>query len=312
MRRWISEAIFEAISEAMASLRNERRLAAIIAVVVMVAGCEKAVFTDADAPGTVAGDVVLRFRHNGGDVTRAGSGMAMYCSKLNVQLFDADGQKVFSSVRTQTSDEEDFGTVSVKVAAGAYTVVAVGHSCVKSATIKSPQVVQFTATDGEKLTDTFCHCSQITVGEDSKDFTLDMYRVCAMVQFCLEDESVSNDFAYFKMEYTGGSANFNPTTSEGITKSSQSENRIRNSLNIHQCYTFPYLAESCLLKMTVSATDAEGNVIRQRVFTDVPVTRNRITTYRGEFFGDGDGEFTQSEFSFVIHADWDGEDKYTF
>lgn len=279
-----------------------------VLLAVVMSGCEKAITEDVTADG---GDVVLRFQHNSGDITRAGS-MAAYCSKLNVQLFDEDGQKVFSSVRTQTNDDDDFGTMSLKLSAGTYTVVAVAHSSARSATIKSPEVVQFTAQDGEKLTDTFCHCSQITVGEKGEVFTLDMFRVCAMVQFVLEDETVPTDFAYFKMEYTGGSANFNPTTSEGITKSSQLENRPRNSLNIHQCYTFPYLSESCLLKMTCTATDSDGNIIRQRVFTDVPVTRNRITTYRGPFFGDGDGEFTQSDFSFVIHADWDGEDKYEF
>jgi hypothetical protein len=53
-------------------------------------------------------------------------------------------------------------------------------------------------------------------------------------------------------------------------------------------------------------------VIRQRTFDAVPVTRNRITTYTGHFFEDGDGQFTQSDFGFVVHADWDGEDVHTF
>jgi hypothetical protein len=114
------------------------------------------------------------------------------------------------------------------------------------------------------------------------------------------------------MEYTGGSANFNPTTLQGITKSSQSERRVRNALNIHQAYTFPYMAPSCLLKITVSGLDADDTVIRRRVFNDVPVTRNRITTYTGKFFEDGDGIFTQTDFGFVVHTDWDGEDVHTF
>ena len=81
---------------------------------------------------------------------------------------------------------------------------------------------------------------------------------------------------------------------------------------IHQAYTFPYMAKSCTLKMTVSALDSQGTVIRKRTFEDVPVTRNRITTYTGKFFEDGDGQFTQSDFGFVVHADWDGEDFYEF
>ena len=300
MRQWISKEI--------ESLRNRRRVWVMVLLAIVMSGCEKAITEDVTADD---GDVVLRFQHNSGDVTRAG-GMAAYCSKLNVQLFDADGQKVFATVKTQTSQDDDFGSLSLKLQPGTYWVVAVGHSSKNSATIKSLESVQFTASDGEKLTDTFCHCSQIDVSGETADYTLPMYRVGAMIQFCLTDENVPETFAYFLMEYTGGSANFNPQTLEGNTKSTQSERRMRNSLMTHQAFTFPYMAATGSIKMTVSATDTEGTVIRKRVFENVPVTRNRITTYTGHFFEDGDGSFTQSDFGFVVHADWDGEEFYEF
>lgn len=290
-------------------MKSLRSLFGYLIAVLTLISCEKPIVPDA-SPSGHTGNVTLRFHPTSEDTTR--SSLAQYFSKLNVQLFDADWNKVFDKVKTQTSADEDFGILSFQLAAGTYTVVAVGHSSTISATIKSPEVVQFTASNGEKLTDTFCACQQIVVSGSHADYTLDMYRVCAMIQFCLEDESVPNNFAYFKMEYTGGSANFNPTTSEGITKSNQSETRIRNDMMIHQAYTFPYMSASCLLKITCTATDSDGTIIRQRTFTDVPVTRNRITTYHGPFFGEGDGQFIQSDFSFVIHADWEGEDKYTF
>lgn len=270
--------------------------------------CEKAVI---ESEGESEGNVVLTFTPTFGDMTRAVN-PANYFTKLNVQLFDEDSEKVFEKVKTQLSTDDDFCQMSMKLKEGTYTVVAVGHSSTISATIKSPTVCQFTASDGEKLTDTFCHCSQIVVSGSTANFTLPMYRSVAMIQFCLTDEQVPQNFAYFLMEYTGGSANFNPTTLEGITKSSQSEKRIRNTLMTHQAYTFPYMAKSCQLKITVSGLDEEGTVIRKRVFENVPVTRNRITSYTGHFFEDGDGEFTMSDFGFVVHADWDGEQKFTF
>jgi hypothetical protein len=273
---------------------------------VLFTSCEKQIISDDEEM------VTLKFTPTFRDVTTRGVDAANYFSKLNIQMFDADGNKVWDKVKTQTKDEEGFGTLSIKIKPGTYWIVAVGHSSTVSATIKSPEVVQFTASDGEKLTDTFCHCSQIVVGSVAADYTLPMYRVGAMIQFVLTDTTVPDNFAYFLMEYTGGSANFNPTTLEGITKSSQSERRIRNSMNTHQAYTFPYMATSCTLKMTVSGVDADGTVIRKRVFENVPVTRNRITTYTGKFFEDGDGEFTQSDFGFVVHADWDGEEHHTF
>ena len=257
------------------------------------------------------GNVTLHFETTSKDMTRGTTAISQF-TKLNVQLFDADGEKVFSTVKTQTKDDEDFGTLSVTLNPGTYTVVAVGHSSSKSATIKSPEVVQFTAANGEKLTDTFCHCSTITVGEDNDTFSLTMYRAVAMIQFCLQDEQPPVKFVHFKMDYSGGSANFNPTTLEGITKSNQSENRTTNGSHIYQAFTFPYLEESGYIKMTCTAIDVDGNVIRQRTFEDIPVTRNRITTFTGNFFVEGDGQFTQSDFGFVVHADWDGEDKYEF
>jgi hypothetical protein len=252
--------------------------------------------------------VVLEFTTVGSDyTTRAVSGIAAYASKLNVQLFDEDGQKVFSSVKTQTKDDDGFGTMAVELADGVYTVVAVAHSSARSATIKSPSVVQFTAQDGEKLTDTFCHVSTVEVSGESHSFTLPMHRAVAMVQLHLTDDVLPEDVWYIKADYSGGSANVNPTTLEGITKSKQSERRIKNDLRLHQFFTFPYMSETGTLKMTISATTSDGTVLRQRTFDEVSVTRNRITTYEGKLFGDGEWTATMTDFSFVVNADWDGE-----
>lgn len=281
----------------------------LLLAVLAIAACEKPM-PDATDETDGGHDVVISFEPVSGDLTRT-AGTARF-TKLNVQLFDADGETVFDKVKTQTADDEDFLQMSLKLPDGRYTIVAVGHSSTKSATIKSPEAVQFTASDGEKLTDTFCHCSTIDVGGGTAQYSLPMYRAGAMVQFCLTDTEVPASFAYFLMEYTGGSANFNPSTLEGITKSTQSERRLRNSLNIHQAYTFPYLSATGTLRMTVSGLDQDGTVIRKRVFDAVPVTRNRITTYTGKFFEDGDGVFTQSGFGFTVNADWDGEDHFEF
>ena len=284
-----------------------------LAAVAILSACEKEIDSSGTGGGSGSGNVTLNFSPTIEDLSRsATSDIGNYFTKLNVQVFDQAGNKVFDKVKTQTSSDEGFGQMKLQLAAGSYTVVAVGHSSTISATIKSPTVCQFTASNGEKLTDTFCHCSKIEVGEDGDSFTLSMYRAVAMIQLCFSDETTPDNFAHVKMEYTGGSANFNPSTLEGITKSSQSETRATNGLNIYQAYTFPYMAVSGVLKLTVTALDTDGNVIRKREFENVPVTRNRISTYNGRFFEDGDGEFTMSDFGFVVHADWDGEDIYEF
>lgn len=286
-----------------------KKVIILLLAAVVLAGCEKDIVRDEVAD--LDGNVTLRFAMTNRDA-KTRSGMGDFFQKLNVMVFSEDGERMLEKVLTQTRDDDDFGVLHLSLADGRYWVVAVGHSSKRSATIKSLESVQFTASEGEKLTDTFCHCSQIDVSGETADYTLPMYRVGAMIQFCLTDENVPEAFAYFLMEYTGGSANFNPQTLEGNTKSTQSERRVRNSLMTHQAFTFPYMAATGNIKMTVSATDIEGTVIRKRVFENVPVTRNRITTYTGHFFEDGDGVFSQSDFGFVVHADWDGEEFYEF
>ena len=246
-----------------------------------------------------------------GTPTKAEISIGNYFSKLNIMLFDEDGNRAFDKVKTQTADENGYGTLSLALQEGTYTVVAIGHSSRVSATIKSPTVAQFTASNGEKLTDTFCYCGQIIVGKEKTTHTLVMGRVAAMFRLWLTDDTPSIVKA-FRFDYTGGSANFNPSTGQGITKSSQSETRPTSGSGVYQVFTFPYLAASGVLKVTVTALDSNGSSVRQRNFTDVPVTVNMITTYTGPFFEEGDGETTQSDFGFSVNGDWDGEQTFTF
>ena len=277
----------------------------IMLAVLLLTACEKAVLPDKQGNVTMTFSVTQSDRPTRGTVT-----IGDYFTKLNVMLFDADGAKVFDKVRTQLATDDDFGTLSAALQAGTYTVVAVGHSSAVSATIKSPQMVQFTAKDGQKLTDTFCYCGTVTVGDTPEQYDLVMNRVGAMVQFRLTDVTIPDTFSKMVITYTGGSANFNPSTFDGITKSNQSETRTRSS--VYQVYTFPYMATSCTLKMTLTADAADGTTLRTRTFDGVPVTRNRITTYTGQFFDGTEGTFTQTAFGFSVNGDWEGENHFTF
>lgn len=279
----------------------------LLAVCLMLTACEKPLI-DEDGDD---GNVTLSFIPTTADTTRGTVVIGDYFTKLNVMLFNEEGEKVFDKVKTQTIEDDDFGTLNMYLTVGTYTVVAVGHSSVRSATIKSPDMVQFTASDGEKLTDTFCYCGQVEIIEDGGHFELRMNRVTAMVRFRFNDDNVPTAFTLLKIDYTGGSANFNPTTMEGCTKSTQSELR-QAPMPEYYCFTFPYLSNEGLLKMTLSATNDDGVIISQRALTDVPVTRNRITTCTGPLFGDGEYTIVQTGFGITVNGDWDGENYYEF
>lgn len=289
-----------------------KKTLAILAAGLVMAACEKPILNSEDINEEPTGNVVFTFNASGAQTRAATPSIGDYFTKLNVMLFNEDGTKYFDKVRTQYSTDENFGQMSLTLPAGEYTVVAVGHSSVKSATIKSPEMVQFTASDGEKLTDTFCYEGTVTVGEQPEQHALTMTRVGAMVRFQFTDEEIPAALTHVKFDYTGGSANFNPTTSEGTTKSTQSEKRPVSADDQYQVFTFPYMAATGTLKMTVSALASDGTVIKKRTLESVTVTRNRITTFTGPLFSDGEGTITQSGFGFTVNGEWSGEDNYDF
>ena len=284
-------------------MKKKNQKSTLLLAVLLLTACEKVVLDD-------DGGTHLRFIPTTAD-TRGTVSVGDYFSCLAVQLFDQDGNKVFSQSKTQTRDDDDFGTLNVGMKAGTYTVVAVGHSSPVTPTIKSTELVQFTAKDGVKNSDTFCHYGQVTINEDGGYHELKMNRVTAMITFEFTDAAMPEGFAGLKVEYTGGSANFNPSTGEGCTKSSQTETRQNRATQYH-VFTFPYLSTEGVLKVTLSALDANQNVLTTKVLTDVPITRNRITKCTGQLFGEGDFDIKQTTFGISINDDWDGEIEYHF
>lgn len=282
-----------------------------LAVGLVMTACEKQIMPDGETGGD-DGNVRLTFIPTTADMSTRGTvAIGDYFSRLAVQLFDEDGNKVFSQSKTQTKDDDDFGTLSVGLTSGTYTVVAVGHSSPVTPTIKSTELVQFTAKDGVKNSDTFCHYGQVTVAENGGSHELRMNRLVAMVTFMFTDDAMPDGYAGLRVEYSGGSANFNPSTGEGCTKSNQTETR-GNRVTQCQVFTFPYLATECKLKMTLVALDGDGNNINTKVLSDVPVTRNRITRCTGQLFGDGNFDVIQTNFGLTVNGDWEGEDQYSF
>ena len=284
---------------------KRRRMFNLLWIFIAILSCQNPQFEDED------GETRLRFVPSTSDLTRGTVSIGDYFSRLAVQLFDQDGNKVFSQSKTQTRNDDDFGTLNVGLTAGTYTVVAVGHSSPVTPTIKSTELVQFTAKDGVKNSDTFCHYGQVTVNEDGGYHELKMNRLTAMVMLSFTDETMPDNFAGLKVEYMGGSANFNPSTSEGCTKSSQSETRLNRATQYH-VFTFPYLSTEGVLKVTLSALDANQDVLTTKVLTDVPITRNRITKCTGQLFGEGEFDINQTTFGISVNDDWDGEIEYHF
>ena len=202
---------------------NCARLAVVAAAVTTAfSACEKMTVAPTDDDGQDA-NVTLHFgiyQQQDFAGTRSAETLTDQCSKLSVAIFRSDGSKAKSVL--QNTDQDDFGTVAVSLAEGTYTVVAVAHNGLGTATVTSPEKVTFTS---NKVTDTFVYCGSLTIGGSTTEQTMQMERRVAMVRLTLTDEQLPADVDRLKFYYTGGSSTLNPSTGYGCVQSKQTEYR---------------------------------------------------------------------------------------
>ncbi|MCR5132229.1 MAG: FimB/Mfa2 family fimbrial subunit [Prevotella sp.] len=239
--------------------------------------------------------------------TRAGSNVGEACTRINLAVF-SDGSKV--KTINQLSTEENFGTMTVSLQPGTYTIVIIAHSGEGNATITSPEEIKFA---NNKVTDTFSYVETINV-EDSQNREVVLQRVVAKFQLCTTD-NVPEGVSELTFKYTGGSSTLNGQTGYGCVNSRQTETRVvtsemKGKPGVFDIYSFPH-AETDELKITITATDAEGNQLLEKVFENVPIKKNQITRYTGEFFGDSQPA-ESGNFKLSVENEWSGTEEYEF
>ena len=296
----------------------------LFALALLVAACEKPIL---DEENSVVGgsatdaNVILHMTQfeqtafdNSGNraATRAATDITDLCTRLNIAIFNSDGTKVKTVAQKDT--DSDFGTVALTLAAGTYRLVVIAHNCDGSATITSEEKVTF---PNNKVTDTFYYDGDLVVTSDVQSYDLTLTRAVAMFRLVLTDEEIPSNVAKLKFYYVGGSSTFSPKDGYGCVNSKQTEIRTvpvgspdGTSFDI---YTLPHTEEDVLTKLTVTAPDANDNTVKERVFENVPVTRNQITRYTGSFFGSGgSGQQSDGIFRMTADPDWDSVNGYTF
>ena len=280
----------------------------LFALTLLLAACEKPVI-DEDLVATKDANVILHFKQFEQEAfTRAATDITDLCSRLNIALFDAEGTKV--KTVAQKEGDSSYGTVALTLTAGTYRLVVIAHNCDGSATITSTEKVTF---PNNKVTDTFYYYGDLVVTDAKQSYDLTLTRAVAMFRLVLTDESVPSNVAKLKFYYLGGSSTFSPKDGAGCVNSKQTEIRSVNSDGMYEIYTLPHTEDDVLTKLAVTALDANDNVIKERTFENVPITRNQVTRYTGSFFGSGGGGSTSDgTLRLTADPDWDSVNGYTF
>ena len=287
-----------------------------IILTLLMAACEKPILDDEDITEKKEANVILRMsQFEQTAFTRAATDITELCTRLNIAIFSADGTKV--KTVAQKESDSDFGTVALSLAAGTYRLVVIAHNCDGSATITSEEKVTF---PNNKVTDPFYYDGDLVVTDAKQSYDLTLTRAVAMFRLVLTDEEIPSNVAKLKFYYVGGSSTFSPKDGYGCVNSKQTEVRTVPadfvSGTAFDIYTLPHTEEDVLTKLTVTALDANDNTIRERLFENVPITRNQITRYTGSFFGSGGsgggGSTSDGIFRLTADPDWDSVNGYTF
>jgi hypothetical protein len=295
-----------------------------IALALLLAACEKYVLEDEDVVSTNEPNVILHFKQFDQEAfsvegnspaamtTRAATDVTEFCSRLNIAIFDADGTKV--KTVAQKEGDSGYGTVALTLATGTYQLVVIAHNCDGSATITSTEKVTF---PNNKVTDTFYYYGDLVVTDAKQSYDLTLTRAVAMFRLVLTDESMPSSVAKLKFYYLGGSSTFSPKDGYGCVNSKQTEIRTVPadfvSGTAFEIFTLPHTEDDVLTKLTVTALDANDNTVKERIFENIPVTRNQVTRYTGSFFGSGGGGSTSDgTFRITADPDWDSVNGFTF
>lgn len=228
------------------------------------------------------------------------------CKRISLAIFKSDGTTKVKTI-TQESTDKNFGSMSVELANGNYIIIAIAHNGEGNATITAPSKITF---KDNKVTDTFYYYGNIDVNNTSV-FDISMKRAVAMFRLIVKDTTPQN-IKSMKFYYTGGSSTFDATTGYGCVNSKQTELRTVNSTaytgeSAYDIYTFPH-NDGKVLKIEISALEAANSTTPSytRTFSDVAVTRNKITRYSGMFFDDGAS--SGRSFDLSTNDTWETED----
>lgn len=232
-------------------------------------------------------------------------------TRLDVALFP-DGKTNNADVYRfhQTSSEENFGKLSIRVPYGKYKLVAIASKANEEVTVTSQELAAF---PGETVTDMAYVCQDVTADKEKGNATCLLKRSLSKFSLQSSDKSFT-DLASIKIKVTGKcNYAFNPLTGFGIDdgeKTMQKEWTFTNPKS--QTLGMPiYLflpTDEATVCIDVEVKDKAGTTMKSLHFDNVILQQNHVTTYTGPVFSNSD----ILDFSFANTALTPSEHDLTF
>lgn len=218
------------------------------------------------------------------DPTRSSASDAF--TRLTFCLFSQEN--IIQEVK-QISTENVFGKVDFFIPYGEYQLIIIGHNSTSDAIITSPTQVSFI---DDRITDTFHYYESMTVDKNTpEELNITLKRSGAKFELIATDAIPSNA-KELCFTITGAGKTLNAITGMSAETAMQEKfisipsSYLNTKNNTFMFYTF-LPEDEVNIQIQAVAINTDDEVIQNETFTNVPMKRNRITRYKGEFFRNG-------------------------
>lgn len=245
--------------------------------------------------------------------TKGSATLSDACSVISFCIYTADGHELYKPQVNQKSSDESFGTLNIKIEEGSYRLVVLAHSSSNPKMSDLSKIEFQSNSQDRRIADTFMYSADITVQKGMQPLDLDLDRVVGKFEIRLTNDPVPATVSRIEFEISGGGS-FYLNSNTGFAPSSSSSSRYTDKINVQpgdtviEFYTFVCEGATKINKVTVNAKDADGGEFKKVILDNVPIARNRITRYRGIFFGEAP---INTQASISLNTDWVGTDEYS-
>lgn len=242
--------------------------------------------------------------------TKGSANLSEACTWINYAIYDADGNGLVKPQVNQKSNDDTFGTLNLKLEEGNYRLVVMAHSSTSNPKLDNPSKIDIPSNSkGRRITDTFLSSSVITVTKGMQPLSINLDRVVARFEIRLVGDTIPGAVTRFEFEIgKDGSFSLNANTGSGVKSSRGYTDKVNVQPGDSVIGVYTFVSEgSTATRIKVVAIDSLECEYGSWDFADVPITRNRITVYKGALFAE---EVINTQSSISLNDEWAGADEY--
>ena len=242
--------------------------------------------------------------------TKGSANLSEACTWINYAIYDADGKGLVKPQVNQKSNDDTFGTLNLKLEEGNYRLVVMAHSSTSNPKLDNPSKIDIPSNSkGRRITDTFLSSSVITVTKGMQPLSINLDRVVARFEIRLVGDTIPGAVTRFEFEIgKDGSFSLNANTGSGVKSSRGYTDKVNVQPGDSVIGVYTFVSEgSTATRIKVVAIDSLECEYGSWDFADVPITRNRITVYKGALFAE---EVINTQSSISLNDEWAGTDEY--